>query len=75
MFLATFILKFLMIFMIQRQFGVAFSRKEKFGFFLYYTVIYLVYYFTPHEFYNRHLTIILPVSAFALEIYTFFKNI
>ncbi|HHW00626.1 MAG TPA: GHKL domain-containing protein [Clostridiaceae bacterium] len=73
MFLATFILKFLMIFMIQRQFGVAFSRKEKYGFFLYYTVIYLVYYFTPHGFYNRHLTIILPVSTFLLEFYSFFK--
>jgi len=73
MFLATFILKFLMIFLLQNQFEIAFSRKEKFGFFLYYTVIYLVYLFIPYEIYNRYLTILLPVSAFALEFHSFFK--
>jgi len=73
MFLATFILKFLMIFLVQKQFGVPFSRKEKYAFFLYYTVVYLVYLFTPQEIYNRHLTIILPVSTFTLELHSFFK--
>jgi signal transduction histidine kinase len=32
-----------------------------------------VYLFIPHEIYNRHLTILLPVAAFALEVYSFFK--
>jgi len=73
MFLATFILKFLMIFMVQEQFGVAFSRKEKYAFFIYYTVVYLVYLFTPCEIYNRYLTILLPVAAFTLEFHSFFK--
>ncbi len=73
MFLVTFILKFLLIFMVQQQFGVTFSRKEKYGFFLYYAVVYLVYLFTPHGVYNRYLSILLPVSAFALEFYFFFK--
>jgi len=73
MFLATFILKFLMIFMVQEQFGIAFSRKEKYGFFVYYTAVYLVYLFTPYGIYNRYLTIILPVSSFALEFHAFFK--
>ncbi|WP_242833074.1 sensor histidine kinase [Desulfosporosinus acidiphilus] len=73
MFFATFALKFLLIFLVQEQFGIAFSRKEKGFFFLYYTTIYLMYLFIPHGVYNRHLTIVLPVATFALEFYSFFK--
>lgn len=73
MFFVTFVLKFLLIFLVQEQFGVAFSQKEKWGFFLYYTAIYLMYLFIPHGIYNRYLTILLPVSTFALEFYSFFK--
>jgi hypothetical protein len=73
MFFVTFVFKFLLIFLVQEQFGVFFSRKEKCGFFLYYTVIYLIYLLIPHEVYNRYLTIPLPVSTFALEFYSFFK--
>lgn len=73
MFFVTFALKFLLIFLAQEQFGVFFSRKEKNGFFIYYTIIYLIFLLVPQEIYNRHLTILIPVSAFALEIYGFFK--
>lgn len=73
MFFVTFALKFMLIYLAQEQFGVSFSRKEKYGFLLYYTVIYLIYFFVPNEVYNRYLTILIPVSAFALEIYSFFK--
>lgn len=73
MFLATFVLKFLLIFLVQEQFGIAFSQKEKWFFFLYYTVIYLMYLYIPNGIYNRNLTIALPVSTFALELYSFFK--
>ena len=73
MFFVTFALKFMLIFLAQRQFGVSFSRKEKYGFLFYYIVIYLIYFFIPCEIYNRYLTILLPVSTFVLEIYSFFK--
>lgn len=73
MFFVTFALKFLLIFLVQEQFEIFFSRKEKYGFFLYYTAIYLTYLFIPHGVYNRHLTILLPVSTFVLEFYSFFK--
>jgi hypothetical protein len=73
MFFATFVLKFLLIFLVQEQFEIAFSRKEKGFFFFYYSAIYLMYLFIPHGVYNRHLTIALPVSTFALEFYSFFK--
>lgn len=73
MFFVTFVLKFLLIFLIQEQFEIAFSKKEKTFFFSYYTVIYLLYLFIPRGVYNRYLTILLPVSTFALEFYSFFK--
>ena len=73
MFFTTFVLKFLLIFLVQEQFGVTFSRKEKRFFFLYYTAIYLAYLFIPHGFYNRHLTVLLPLATFALESYSFCK--
>ncbi len=73
MFLATFALKFLLIFLFQEQFGITFSRREKIGFFLYYTAIYLAHLFIPHGIYNRHLTVLLPASTFLLEFYSYFK--
>lgn len=73
MFFVTFVFKLLLIFLVQEQFGVSYSRNEKYGFLLYYTIIYLAYLFIPQGIYNRHLTILLPVSTFALEIYSFFK--
>jgi len=73
MFLVTFVLKFLLIFLIREQFGISFSNKEKYGFLIYYIIIYLAYLFVPNDIYNRYLTILLPVSSFALEIYSFFK--
>ena len=73
MFLISFALKFLMIFLFQEQFGLFFSRREKTGFFLYYTAIFLVHCFIPYGFYNRYLNVLLPASSFLLEIYSFGK--
>jgi len=73
MFFVSFALKFLLIFLAQEQFGVLFSRKEKCGFLLYYTVIYLIYLVIPNEIYNRYFTVLLPASSFVLEIYSFIK--
>lgn len=73
MFLISFALKFLMIFLFQEQFDLHFSRREKAGFFLYYTAIFLAHCFIPYGIYNRHLTVLLPASSFVLEIYSFCK--
>ncbi|MDN5352038.1 MAG: hypothetical protein PWQ12_958 [Clostridiales bacterium] len=73
MFFSTFVLKFLLIFLIQEQFGSPFSRREKIAFILYYSALFLVYLLVPQAVYNRHLTIIVPVLSFALEFYAFFK--
>lgn len=73
MFFLTFAFKYLLIFLIQELLGVAFSLREKVVLLLYYTVLYLLYLFIPNGFYNRHLTILLPLCAFFMEIYAFFK--
>lgn len=73
MFLFSFAFKYLLIFLIQELLGIMFSQKEKVVLFLYYTVLYLLYLFIPNSFYNRHLTILLPICAFLMETYAFFK--
>lgn len=73
MFLISFAFKYLLIFLIEELLGIAFSKKEKLGFLIYYAALFLLYLFIPRGIYNRHLTILLPVCAFAIEIYAFFK--
>lgn len=73
LYLVTFVLKFLLIFLIQGQFGVTFSKREKAFFFLYYAAVYLIYLLTPFDVYNRHLSLGLPIAAFALEVCSFIK--
>lgn len=73
MFFLSFAFKYLLIVLIQELLGIAFSRREKLGFLIYYAALYLLYIFIPHGFYNRHLTVLLPLCAFVIEIYAFFK--
>jgi len=73
MFLISFAFKYLLIFLIEELLGIAFSKKEKLILLIYYTALFLLYLFIPQGFYNRHLTILLPVCAFVIEVYAFFK--
>lgn len=73
MFLVTFALIYLLIFLVRDFFGVAFSIREKWAFLAYYVALYLLYLFVPRGFYNRYLNVLVPVAAFALAIYAFFK--
>lgn len=73
MFLISFAFKYLLIYVAEGLLGIAFSRREKLFFFLYYAALYLLYFFIPQGFYNRHLTVVLPIAAFAVEVYIFFK--
>ena len=73
MFFVTFALIYLLIFLMREFFDVTFSCVEKWGFFIYYAVLYLFYLFIPKGFYNRHLTVLVPALAFALIFYAFFK--
>ena len=73
LFFLSFAFKYLLIFLIEELLGIAFSKKEKLWLLLYYIALYLIYIFIPHGFYNRYLTILVPVCAFLIEIYAFFK--
>lgn len=73
LFIISFALKFLMIFVYQEQFGIRFSTKEKTFFVLYYISIFLVHLLTPHDIYNRYLDVIIPAASFLIEIYGFCK--
>ena len=73
MFFFSFAFKYLLIFLIQELLGIAFSGREKLGLLIYYAALYLLYLFIPPGFYNRHLTILLPLCAFVMEVYAFFK--
>ncbi|MDF3003408.1 MAG: hypothetical protein K0Q48_3527 [Bacillota bacterium] len=73
MFLVSFAFKYLLIYLLQDLLGITFSRKEKQGFLIYYAVLYFSYLLIPHGFYNRYFSLLLPVAAFAIEIYAFIK--
>lgn len=73
MFFITFALKYLLIFLIQDLLGIMFSGREKLGLLIYYIILYFAYLFIPQGFYNRYLTVILPIGSFLIETYSFFK--
>lgn len=73
MFFLTFTFNYFLIFLIQELLGILFTQREKQGFLIYYAVLFLLYLFIPHGFYNRHLTVLLPLLVFAIEVYGFFK--
>jgi len=73
MFFVTFAFKYMLIFLIEELMNIYFSKKEKVLLLVYYVILYLVYLFIPNGFYNRYLTILLPVCAFLIEFYAFFK--
>lgn len=73
MYFTTFLLKYLLIFLVQEQCGIAFNRSEKVGFLIYYVILYFVYLFTPQSFYNVYLSVIVPMLTYVLEFYLVIK--
>lgn len=73
MYLTTFMLKYLLIFLVQEQCGIQFTKKEKIGFLIYYVLLYLVYLFTPQSFYNQYLSVMVPMLTYVLDLYLFLK--
>jgi len=73
MYFTTFLMKYLLIYLVQEQCGISFNRREKVGFLVYYVILYSVYLFTPQSFYNDHLSVIVPMLTYVLEIYLVLK--
>lgn len=73
MYLATFAVKYLLIYLVQEQCSIQFARKEKMGFLIYYVCLYLLYLMIPDNFYNQYFSQLIPTLTFALDIYLFAK--
>jgi hypothetical protein len=73
MYFVTFMLKYLVIFLVQEQCGILFKRKEKTGFFIFYCVLYLLYLIIPQDFYNHYLSVTVPALTFTIDIFLFAK--
>jgi len=73
MFLTSFVLKFLLIYLVQEQCGITFSKRERWGFLVYYGVLYLIYLLVPQDIYNYYLSVLIPTLTFVLDIYLFIK--
>ena len=73
MYFATFTLKYLLIFLVQEQCGIAFSKREKAGFLTYYILLYLIYLCMPQSIYNHYLSVIVPMLTYVLDVYLFVK--
>jgi hypothetical protein len=73
MYLVTFMLKYMLIFLVQEQCGITFDKREKIGFLIFYSFLYLTYLLVPQNIYNHYLSVIVPMFTFALDIYLFIK--
>lgn len=73
MYLVSFVLKYLQIFLIQEQSGIVFHKREKIVFLSFYCVLYLIYLFTPQNIYNQFLSVIVPMLTFTIDIFLFIK--
>lgn len=73
MYLTTFVLKYLLMFLVEEQCGITFTKQEKTGFLIYYVFLYLIYLFTPQNIYNSYLSVLVPMLTYTLDIYLFIK--
>ncbi len=73
MYFTTFVMKYLLIFLLQEQSGIKFNKREKIGFLAYYILLYLVYLLVPQRIYNHYLSVIIPMFTYVLDFYLFFK--
>jgi len=73
MYFTTFALKYTLIFLVQEQCGITFSRVGKMGFLFYYVFLYLIYLLVPQNIYNEYLSVYVPMLSYVLDIYMFVK--
>jgi len=73
MYLVTFALKYLMIFLIQEQCSIKIRLRARLGFLVYYILLYLLYLLTPPAIYNQYLSVVVPMLTYALDLYLFFR--
>ncbi|HOJ11592.1 MAG TPA: ATP-binding protein [Clostridiales bacterium] len=73
MYFTTFVLKYLLIFLVQEQCGIEFNKREKMYFLIHYIFLYLIYLLVPKSIYNNYLSLLIPMLTYVLDLYIFFK--
>ncbi|MEI8201057.1 MAG: ATP-binding protein [Eubacteriales bacterium] len=73
MYFTTFVMKYLLIFLIQEQCGIHISKMEKLGFLGLYLILFLIFLITPDQIYGNYLSNIIPALTYALDIFLFVK--
>lgn len=73
MYLVTFVLKYLLIFLVQEQCGVEFNKREKMGFAVYYFLLYSIYLLIPENIYNNYFSVYIPMLTYILDVYLSIK--
>ena len=73
MYFTTFVVKYLLIFLVQEQCSIQISKRAKIGFLVYYVLLYLVFIFIPEQIYSNYLSNLIPALTYVLDIYLFTK--
>jgi len=73
MYFTTFVMKYLLIFLVQEQCGIQISKRDKLGFLAYYLLLYLIFLFMPEQIYSNYLSNLIPALTYVLDIYLFIK--
>ncbi|MDD2484410.1 MAG: ATP-binding protein, partial [Eubacteriales bacterium] len=73
MYLSTFALKYLLLFLVEEHCGMKIGKKAKLVFLIYYAVLYLVYLLLPPELYNDGFSVLVPLLTYVLDLYLYIK--
>ncbi len=74
MYLVTFILQYLLIYLVQEQCGIEFSKRERVNFLIYYILLFCAYLLVPRNLYNEYLSVLIPMLTYVLDLYLVFKT-
>ena len=73
MYFTTFVMKYLLLFLVQEQCGINISKRAEIGFLAYYVLLFLIFLFLPDQIYSNYLSNIIPTLTYVLDIYLFIK--
>jgi len=73
MYFTTFVMKYLMLFLIQEQSGIRITGRAKLGFLGFYLILFLIFLITPDQIYGNYLSNVIPVLTYVLDIFLFVK--
>lgn len=73
MYFTTFVMKFILIYLVQEQCGIDITKREKRGFIVLYSMLFFIYLLSPTRIYDNYLSLIIPALTYILDIFLFVK--